>query len=134
GLGDRLAAAASDEPRRRQPLDRRAVRVGHLAADDLEVDLVLVVEVAIERADGDARGVRDLGRADRVVALGAEQLGRGLDQRLVAAARPLLPKVWVRSRTQHLERRAGARARCHRSNNAFDAGGTPAQNEAYFSF
>ena len=54
---------------------------------------MLVVEVAIERADRDAGALGDLGRADRVVAELAEQLGRGVEQRLVAAARALLAKL-----------------------------------------
>src|SRR4029079_8188406 len=76
-----------------EALDRGAVRRDHRAPRDLEVDLVLVVEVTIERADRHAGALRDLGSSDRVVAVGAEQLGRRLDQAEVAAARALLAEV-----------------------------------------
>src|SRR5439155_21124507 len=54
------------------------------------------VEVAIERADRDAGLGRDLRRADRVVALLREQLGRRVEQRLMAAPRPLLAEIGIR--------------------------------------
>jgi len=47
-LADRLVPRESEEPRGRQSFDRLGVRGDHHAPRDLEVDLVLVVEVAIE--------------------------------------------------------------------------------------
>src|SRR3569832_2161604 len=65
---------------------------------------MLVVEVAIERADRDTGAIGDLRRPDRVVAELAKQLGRGLDERLVASPRSLLAKLRTLRATRHPHR------------------------------
>ncbi|MFT3692376.1 MAG: hypothetical protein QM831_04495 [Kofleriaceae bacterium] len=80
---DRLVARALREVLGREAFDRIRVHRTDRAAHDLDVDDVLVVEVAIERADRNSRAIGDLGSADGVVAVLREQLRRGFDQRLV---------------------------------------------------
>ena len=60
---------------------------------DLQEDLPLVGEIAVESANADARGRSDVGGLSAVEPLGREHLESRLDQALVGAARPILRKL-----------------------------------------
>jgi hypothetical protein len=66
---DRFMARFTDKVVGCEWLDRVAIRVCEIAPHDLEIDLVLVLEVAIEGADRHSRFLRDFRRADGVVAV-----------------------------------------------------------------
>ena len=83
-IADRLVACLAEEPLGREVVDRLVVRGDHRPPHDLEIDLVLVLEVPVERADRDAGLFCDLGRTDRVIAVLAKQRLGGIEQCLVA--------------------------------------------------
>src|SRR3569833_2556891 len=87
---------------------------------------MLVVEVAIERADRDTGAIGDLRRPDRVVAELAKQLGRGLDERLVASPRSLLAKLRTLRATRHPHRMPLTSRSAKARGGAGGAGGGPA--------
>jgi hypothetical protein len=107
---DRLVARLADEqigPQAGHDVGQRALGV---AAAHFEVDLLLVVEVAVERADRDAGVLGDVGSSGRVEAALGEQRLRRFDQHRVRPSRALLLELRRVSVTRHRHRCGSAPA------------------------